>query len=353
MKRRGRGMACMWYPIGFTVAANPSGAVVKLNEDGTATLLTGTVETGQGALTILAQIVAQELGIATDDVHVVSADTDATPMDTGAIASRTTYVTGNAARMAAEKTKLILFEVAAPLLSVKPTQLEAADHKIFVKGFPQRNMHIGDVANHARLVTGQPPMGSATFNPETLALDPETGQGKPFGTYVYATQIAEVDVDDETGETEVLRVVASHDCGTAINPMLVEGQVEGGVAMGLGFALEEEMLFDAQGRHVNPNLTNYIMPTSLDAPEIEVDIVDNYDPTGPFGAKGVGEPTLVPTAAAIANAIYDAVGVRITSLPATAEKVFKALQAKREQQPKQIGSGPAALPSGPSSAPAQ
>jgi len=222
---------------------------------------------------------------------------------------------------------------------VKPTQLEAQDHKIFVKGFPQRNMHIGDVANHARVVSGQPPIGSASFNPETLALDPETGQGKPFGTYVYATQIAEVDVDDETGEVEVVRIVASHDCGTAINPMLVEGQVEGGVAMGIGFALEEEMLFDANGRHINPNLTNYIMPTSLDTPDIEVDIVDSYDPTGPFGAKGVGEPTLVPTAAAIGNAIYDAVGVRITSLPATAEKVFKALQAKREQQPKQIGAG--------------
>ncbi|PYU28976.1 MAG: nicotinate dehydrogenase medium molybdopterin subunit, partial [Acidobacteria bacterium] len=213
MKRRGRGMACMWYPIGFTVAANPSAAVVKVNEDGTATLLTGTVETGQGSLTILAQITAQELGIATDDVHVVSADTDATPMDTGAIASRTTYVTGNAARMAAEKAKLILFDVAAPLLGVKATQLDAQDHKIFVKGFPQRNMHIGDVANHARVVSGQPPIGSASFNPETLALDPETGQGKPFGTYVYATQIAEVDVDDETGDVEVLRVVASHDCG--------------------------------------------------------------------------------------------------------------------------------------------
>lgn len=339
MKRRGRGMACMWYPIGFTVAANPSAAVVKVNEDGTATLLTGTVETGQGSLTILAQIAAQELGIATEDVHVVSADTDATPMDTGAIASRTTYVTGNATKLAAEKAKQTLFEVAAPLLGVKPSQLEAADHKIFVKGFPQRNMHIGDVANHARVVSGQPPIGSGSFNPETLALDPETGQGKPFGTYVYATQIAEVDVDDETGEVEVVRIVASHDCGTAINPMLVEGQVEGGVAMGIGFALEEEMLFDANGRHINPNLTNYIMPTSLDTPDIEVDIVDSYDPTGPFGAKGVGEPTLVPTAAAIANAIYDAVGVRITSLPATAEKVFKALQAKREQRPKQIGAG--------------
>jgi CO/xanthine dehydrogenase Mo-binding subunit len=336
MKKRGQGMACMWYPIGFTVAANPSSAVVKLDEDGTATLLTGTVETGQGSLTILAQIVAQELGISTDDVNVVSADTDATPMDTGAIASRTTYVTGNAARLAAEKVKLMLFDVAAPLLGVKPNQLEAMDHKIVVKGFPQRNMHIGDVANHARTVTGEPPIGSASFNPATVALDPETGQGKPFGTYVYATQIAEVEVDDETGDVEILRIVASHDCGTPINPMLVEGQVEGGISMGIGFALQEEILFNDKGVQMNPNLTNYIMPTSLDMPEIEVDIVDNYDPSGPFGAKGVGEPTLVPTAACILNAIYDAVGVRITSLPATAEKVFNAIQAKRNSEPKQI-----------------
>jgi CO/xanthine dehydrogenase Mo-binding subunit len=340
MKKRGRGMACMWYPIGFTVSANPSSAVVKVNEDGTATLLTGTVETGQGSLTILAQIAAQELGIATEDVHVVSADTDATPMDTGAIASRTTYVTGNATKLAAEKAKQIIFDVAAPMLGVKPEQLEAKDHKIVVKGFPQRNIHIGDVANHARMVTGEPPIGSASFNPHTVALDPETGQGKPFGTYVYATQIAEVEVDDETGEVEVLRIVASHDCGTPINPMLVEGQVEGGVSMGVGFALQEEILFNDKGVQVNPNLTNYIMPTSLDMPEVEVDIVDNYDPSGPFGAKGVGEPTLVPTAAAIANAIYNAVGVRIYSLPATAEKVHAGLKAKRAQQP------PNQLPSG-------
>ena len=336
MKRRGRGIACMWYPIGFTVSANPSAATVKVNEDGTATLLTGTVETGQGSLTVLAQIAAEELGIATDDVHVVSADTDSTPMDTGAIASRTTYVTGNAVRLAAEKAKLILFETAAPMLGVKPEQLEARDRKIQVKGYPQRNIAIGEAAHRSQVVMGQPAIGSASWNPPTVAMDPETGQGKPFSTYVYATQIAEVDVDDETGEVEVLRIVAAHDCGTAINPMLVEGQVEGGISMGIGFALCEQILFDGAGRQINPNLTNYIMPTSLDMPEIEVDIVDSYDPTGPFGAKGVGEPTSVPTAAAILNAINDAVGVRITSLPATAEKVLAGIKARRAQNTKRI-----------------
>ena len=336
MKRRGRGIACMWYPIGFTVAANPSAAVVKVNEDGTATLLTGTVETGQGSLTVLGQIAAEELGIATDDVHVVSGDTDATPMDTGAIASRTTYVSGNAVRLAAANAKSVLFGVAASMLGVNADQLEARDRKIQVKSYPARHLPIGVVAHQAQVIRGEPPIGSASWNPPTVPMDPETGQGKPFNTYVYATQIAEVDVDDETGEVEVLRIVAAHDCGTPINPMLVEGQVQGGISMGLGFALQEEILFDGAGRQINPNLTNYIMPTALDMPDIEVDIVDSYDPTGPFGAKGVGEPTLVPTAAAILNAIHDAVGVRITSLPATSEKVLAAIKAKRAEA-KQLG----------------
>jgi CO/xanthine dehydrogenase Mo-binding subunit len=323
----------MWYPIGFTVAANPSAATVKMNTDGTATLLTGTVETGQGALTVLGQIAAESLGISTDDVHVVSADTDSTPMDTGAIASRTTYVTGNATVRAAEAVREILFEAAAPLLGVKPEQLEARDKRIQVLGFPSKSISIGDVAQHSETVVGRPAIGSASYNPPTVPMDPETGQGKPFNTYVYATQIAEVEVDDETGEVEVLRIVAVHDCGTPINPMLVEGQIQGGISMGVGFALQEEILF-RDGMQINPNLTNYIMPTSLDMPEIEVELVDNYDPTGPFGAKGAGEPTAVPTAAAILNAIHDAVGVRITSLPATAEKVLMAIMEQRGQQEK-------------------
>ena len=260
MIKRGRGMACMWYPIGFTVAANPSAATVKVNTDGTATLLTGTVETGQGALTVLAQIAAETLGLATDDVHVVSGDTDITPMDTGAIASRTTYVTGNAIVRAAEKARDILFEAAAPLLNVKPDQLEVRDRRIQVLGFPARSIAIDKVVHHSETVLGNPAIGSASYNPPTVDMDPETGQGKPFNTYVYATQIADVEVDDETGEVEILKIVAVHDCGTPINPMLVEGQIQGGISMGVGFALQEEILFE-EGRQINPNLTNYIMPT--------------------------------------------------------------------------------------------
>jgi CO/xanthine dehydrogenase Mo-binding subunit len=327
MIKRGRGIACMWYPVGFTVSANPSMVTVKVNEDGTAILISGTVETGQGSKTVLAQIAAEELGIAPDDVTMVTADTDGAPMDTGPIASRTTYVTGNAIRLAAAKAKQILFEVAAPLLGVPADQLDARDRKIMVRGFEQKYLSIGDVAFHSQVKQGRPPVGTASFNPPTVPLDPETGQGKPFSTYVYATQIAEVEVDTETGWVDVLRVVAAHDCGRVINPMLVEGQIEGGVAMGIGYALTEEIVF-RDGVQVNPNFTDYVMPTILDVPPIEVIMVEKHDPTGPFGAKGVGEPTLVPTAAAILNAIYDAVGVRLHSLPATPEKVLRALQGQ-------------------------
>jgi len=324
MKKRGCGIACMWYPVGFTVSANPSAVTVKVNEDGTAMLVTGTVETGQGSLTVLAQIAAEELGISSDEVTVISADTDSTPMDTGAIASRTTYITGNAVRLAAEKAKEILFETAAPLLDATPAELTAVDHKIMIIDSPDRYISIGETAFRSQTVLGIPVIGTASFNPHTEPLDPETGKGKPFGTYVYAAQIAEVEVDTETGEVDVLRIVAAHDCGTPVNPALVEGQIQGGVAQGIGFALSEEILFD-EGTQLNPGLRDYKIPTAMETPELDVIIVNNYDPTGPFGAKGVGEPTSVPTAPAILNAIYDAVGVRIYSLPATPEKILKAL----------------------------
>jgi CO/xanthine dehydrogenase Mo-binding subunit len=211
------------------------------------------------------------------------------------------------------------------MLGARPDQLEAHNRRIRVIGFPQKSLPIREVVMKSQVSLGRPALGSASFSPPTVPLDPETGQGKPYASYVYATHIAEVEVDTETGQVDVLRVVAAHDCGTPINPMLVEGQVEGGVAMGVGLALSEEVIF-SEGRIVNPSLANYMVPTSVDMPPVEVLIVKNYDPTGPFGAKGVGEPTLVPTAPAILNAIYDAVGVRLYSLPATPEAVLRALK---------------------------
>jgi len=326
MIKHGKGMASMIYPIGFTSYPNPSAAFVEVNGDGTATVLTGACDVGQGSTTVLAQIAAEELGIEFDAVTMVTADTERTPYDLGTCASRVTYIVGNAVQRAAAEAKEILLEVAAEMLEVGKEGLTVGGSRVYLSGFPERGVSIKEVATRS-LRKGRLPVGSGTFNPETTFLDPETGHGKPYGAYVFATQIAEVAVDTDTGEVEVLRIVAAHDCGRAINPMLVEGQVEGGISMGVGYALFEEMVSSPRGVE-NPQFTDYVLPTALDMPRVEVAIVEDSEPTGPFGAKGVGEPTMLPTAAAIINAIYDAVGVRIRDLPATPEKVLAALEAE-------------------------
>lgn len=329
MKKRGKGIACMIYPIGFTSYANPSSAFVKVNPDGTAVVLTGATDVGQGSTTVLAQIAAEELGIAYADVTMVTADTERTPYDLGSVASRVTYIAGNAVKRAAAEAKQILLAVAAEMLDVMSAdELTAGNGWVFVTQAPERRVPIAQVAKEATLTKGRPPMGDGSYNPVTTFLDPETGQGKPYETYVFATQIAEVEVDTETGEVQVLRIAAAHDCGNAINPLLIEGQIEGGISMGLGYGLFEEIV-QTDGVVKNPQFTDYILPTALDMPEIQVALIEAPVATGPFGAKGVGEPTSIPTAPAIVNAIYDAVGVRLRDLPATPSKILAALDKKR------------------------
>ncbi|HUW64795.1 MAG TPA: molybdopterin cofactor-binding domain-containing protein [Spirochaetia bacterium] len=327
MKKRGKGMACMFYPIGFTSYPNPSAAFVKVNQDGTAVVYTGATDVGQGSTTVLAQIAAEELGITFEQVSMVTSDTKLTPFDLGSVASRVTYIVGNAVKLAAAAARQILFDVAAEELAVDPRGLSAGGGEIYVRGFPARKMTVAAAARKAEAGKGRPPVGAASFNPATTLLDPDTGHGKPYGAYAFATQIAEVEVDTETGVVEVLKLVAVHDCGRAINPLLVEGQIEGGVSMGLGYGLMEEMVL-ADGEVKNPQFTDYILPTALDVPEIITGIVERPEPTGPFGAKGVGEPSLLPTAPAIVNAIRDAVGVVIRDLPATPEKILRELAAR-------------------------
>jgi len=330
MKKRGKGIAAMFYPIGFTSYPNPGAAFLKVNQDGTANLYIGTADIGQGSTTVLAQIAAEELGVDYDKVTVVAADTKLTPFDLGTVASRVTYIVGNAVQRAAAQAKQVLYEVAAEDLNVSPSGLASSHGYIYVSGFPERRVEISTVAQKAYMEKGRPPIGAGSFNPVTTMLDKETGHGKPYGTYVFGAQIAEVEVDTETGEVEVLKITAVHDCGKAINPLLAEGQVEGGVAMGVGYGVMEEMVVE-QGRVKNPQLVDYVIPTALDVPEIVTYIVERPDPTGPFGAKGIAEPALLPTAPAIVNAIQDAVGVRIRDLPATPEKILKALLEKQAQ----------------------
>lgn len=328
MKKRGRGIAAMFYPIGGTSTPVPAAVFVKVNTDGTAVVFTGANDIGQGSVTIIGQIVAEELGIGFDQLKVVSGDTQLTPFDHGPGASRTTFITGNAARRAAAEAKQVLLEVAAEELNINASGLDARGGFIYVKELPERRWPIGVIAHKATEVKGRPPVGTGIFGAKTTKLDKQTGQGTPFQTFVYAAQIADVEVDTETGEVDVLKITAVHDCGTVINPLLAEGQVEGGVAMGYGYGMMEEMVLD-HGRVKNPQFTDYLLPTALDVPQIVTALVERPDPAGPFGAKGIGEPSLLPTAPAIVNAIQDAIGVRIRDLPVTAEKVLDALSNQR------------------------
>lgn len=325
MKRLGRGIASIIYPIGATAHPNPSGVIIRVNEDGSATVLSGTSEIGQGSDTVLRQIAAEALGVKYDDITLISNDTAVAPYDHGAGASRQTYIAGNAIRDAAQKVTDILFKIAGEELSLLSNDLGIEDGWIFHIEFPEKRISVSKVAEIAYTEEAGPlPIANGYYDPQVSTLDPLTGQGTPFENYVFATQIAEVEVDDETGEVDVLKVIAVHDCGTPINPMLVEGQIEGGISMGLGYALLEELVVE-NGKVENPNFVDYVLPTAMDMPEIEISLIENPDPLGPFGAKGIGEPATVPTAPAIINAIYDAVGVRIRELPVTPQKILNAL----------------------------
>lgn len=332
MKKRGRGVACMFYPIGSTGKPNPGSAFVKVNHDGTAAVFVGAVDEGQGSTTALAQLVAEELGIEFEDVRMITADTELTPYDQGTGACRVTYVVGNAVKRTAAKAKKLLLEAAAYKFKLANTDsLVAEKGTIYLKDFPQKGLTIAEAAWTSERELGKPVIAAESYAPNLIGLDGD-GQGKPYQTHVFATQIAEVEVDTETGEVDIIKLAAVHDCGKAINPGMVEGQIEGGVVMGVGYALMEELI-QVNGDVLNKSFVDYAIPTAVDAPgEIVTGIIEYPEEGGPFGAKGVGEPTQLPTAPAIINAIYDAVGVRIYDLPATPQKILLALKSLPEQR---------------------
>lgn len=325
-KNSGIGIGCMWYGIGSTGAANPSGAFVDYLEDGTAIVLTGCAEIGQGSSTMLQQIAAEELGLAMEDVLVMAGDTGISPDAGTTSASRQTYVSGNAVRIASSEAKAMLLKEAGEMLKVDPLKLDVRDGWLWNAG-EKTSLSIKSLLAQCR-AKGILTLGSGWFNPEITALD-ENGQGVPYATYSYATQVAEVKVTPETGRIHVTRIVAANDVGKAINPQSVEGQMEGGCLMGMGYALLEEVKMK-DGHIQNPSFSEYLLPMSLDAPEIHPIIVEDPEITGPYGAKGVGEPALIPTVPAIANALYDALGVRLYDLPFSPEKVVETLEKKRE-----------------------
>jgi len=313
--RRGLGIASVMWVSGTAClpsTLDSSVATVMLHEDGSATLQCAACDMGTGARTTLVQIAADELGVPVERVQIGSVDTDVTPFEAGAHGSRTLFAAGNAARLAAREVRQQLLTAAAAQLEVDVDDLAVEDGSIVVRGVSERSVTVQAVA-HAAYRRGHQFLGRGE--------SPQVNE-PPFGA-----QFAEVEVDTETGVVRVVRLVAAHDVGRAINPTIVEGQIEGALAQGLGYALLEDMPIDPlTGSAQTVTFADYRIPTVGWMPPLEVILVEDPSPSGPFGAKGAGEMGLGPTAAAIANAIYNAVGVRLNELPMTPERVLAALR---------------------------
>ena len=316
--KRGVGVACMWYGCGNTSISNPSTTRVGVGRDGRLTLYNGAVDIGQGPNTIMIQICADALGVPAERFGYIMGDTDLTADAGKSSASRQTFVSGKAAQLAGE-------DLRAQILR----RGNVGDDATIEIGAGEVVLRAGDAERRIDLRALEPDangdvlVGEGTFDPPTTPLD-ENGQGKPYATYAFAAQMAEVEVDTELGTVKVRRIVAAHDVGKAINPVQVEGQIHGGIAQGLGLALMEEYI---PGR--TENLHDYLIPTFGDVPPIETILIEDPEPLGPYGAKGIGEPALIPTAPAIFGAVYHATGVRLRFAPATPHRVREAILAAR------------------------
>jgi len=326
-RRRGFGVAAASHISGLLA----TGAIVRLLEDGTAVLNTGAVDIGQGSDTVLTQICAEALKLSVDKVALASPDTDGSPYNWGTTASRVTYTTGRAVVAAAGEVERQIKSHAAEMLECAVDDLELRPGGfVGIKGVPQKQLPYLAVSARAHWRTGGPIVGAKTLVYEGKTIDPKRAVaiGLPFsqiGVFSFLALVVEVEVDEVTGKAEVLNAWHAIDVGKAINPASVEGQTEGGFVQGMGFALTEEMVWDGP-RLANPSMMDYKAPGFLDTPYgIHTEIVETHEPDGPFGAKGAGEISIVPVAPAIANAIKDAVGVRLTKLPMTPERVLTAL----------------------------
>jgi len=327
MKKKGIGLAAGFYPSGMSGGGDSSQALVKIQPDGSAVLTVGSCDIGQGCKTVLAQMAAEVLGLDYRLVKVVNSSTDLCPLSMGTFASRVTYVDGNAVILAAQDAKRILLEAAAGLLEAAPEDLVLAEGRISVKGSPDKTKTIGEVAGAATFGMRKLIVGLGHYMRDPSHPDPETGACDPFATLAWSATLAEVEVDTETGQVDLLRLVTSYDVGRAINPLLAEGQIQGGAAMGVGAAFSEDLHPYYPSLDFQPtNLGDYAIPTSLDVPDVESVIHECPSSHGPFGAKGIGEMTANCPAPAIVNAIYDAVGVWIHELPASPERVLRALE---------------------------
>jgi 4-hydroxybenzoyl-CoA reductase subunit alpha len=320
-KAYGIGLGCSGFPSGAgfhfsnTTSAHSS-VIIKAGEGGGVSVLTGASDIGQGSDSIICQIVAEVLGLSLQDIHLTSADTELTPPDMGTYSSRVTVAAGNAALRAANMVKEELFRVVAEKLGVGVDDLITGDREIFVKRNPEISTSFADAVKLYQVKNnGSPLVAKGSYN----------SPDKMSPTFSFGAYVCEVEVDLRTGEVTVLRVTAASDCGQLLNPMSVEGQIEGCIVMGIGYALSENLISEG-GQTLNPSFLGYRIPTSKQTPIINILHVVNKDPEGPFGAKETGEGSLDPTPPAIANAIYNATGVRIKELPITPEKILRGLK---------------------------
>jgi CO/xanthine dehydrogenase Mo-binding subunit len=308
----------MWYGIGNTVIANPSTMRAGLRPDGRVMLYNGAQEIGQGTATILPQILGEALGIPVGRIDQIHGDTDRTADAGKSSASRQTFVSGQATLRAGRSLKAAIVALAA-LDPAADATLELGDGCVRIDAGARAV--VVDLSDLPRDADGDVCKGEGHFDPPTVPLDAD-GQGVPYATYGFAAQVAEVEVDLELGTVRLLHLHAAHDVGRVINPVLTEGQIHGGIAQGIGLALMEEY---RSGR--TDNLHDYLIPGSGDVPPITIHLIEDPEPLGPYGAKGVGEPALVATAPAILNAIHDASGVRLLEVPALPHRVLAALRA--------------------------
>ena len=320
---------------GIHVAANrqladldASTAVIKVNEDGGVILITGESDIGQGSNTVLSQICANEIGIPIEQVTVNAPDSDHAPFCLGTFAARVTMLAGNAVLRASREVREKLLSIAAGKLEVSADDLTIEDGFIHVVGLPDVGMTVGEASVlHIFRPGGEGIQARATWDAPTEMADKESFYGNVAPAYSFAAAAAEVEVDTKTGQVRLVDIIAADDCGVALNPLAVEGQIHGCLSQGIGWALYESYHFE-DGRLANGNFADYTMPTAESLPDLRSRVVESYDPNGPYGAKGASETALVPAAGAIANAVYDAVGVRINSLPITPQKVLAALREK-------------------------
>jgi CO/xanthine dehydrogenase Mo-binding subunit len=324
-QRRGWGLSVVCFGLGYGDGfPDASRARVKFSGEGRLEVCIGGVEYGQGLPNVVAQIAAEELGLPVSQVVVNWGDTGRTLESGSTSASRQTYFTGNAVKIAASELKEELLDIAGKVLGVHPHELDLAGGKVVGRFDAGREMAIADVLAAGRQ-RGYSLEATGIFKPRTVCEDFDTGQSpQAFVTYLFAAHVAQVVVDVETGEVRVERHVACHDVGRAINPQSVEGQMAGGAAQGIGMALMEEVVMDG-GRMMNAGFTDYILPTIRDVPQIECVILENDDPSGPFGARGVGEPPLIAATPAVLSAIGDALGVAPHTLPCNPQRIWELL----------------------------